>query len=464
MVAVSDRPPGQDYLTYKITNIESGDTRDKLYALAIDLGTTTVCAQLLDLNRGQTIADTIVFNKQVSYGADIITRIVYCQKSDGLNRLQELAIASINEAIDNLLVHSPVNRKDIAHITVAGNTTMQHILMGLDPRYIRLAPYTPVANFIQLVKAQPLGIKVADHVYLFNFPSVSSYVGGDITSGIVASGIHQRNKLTFYMDIGTNGEIVIGSSEWMVSASCSAGPAFEGGGIKHGMVAMSGAIEDFSIDSNNLEPTIKTIEDAKPKGICGSGLINTVAGLLMAGAIGQDGKFNTDLSSPRIREGLDGHEYVLAWAKETQTGQDITISEVDIDSLVRAKAAMYAGFTTLSRSVNIRPEDIQQVILSGNFGNSLDVEKAITIGLLPDIARDRFVFIGNGSLSGARMINFSIDLLNDTRTVAQMMTNIELSDNSDFSGNYIAALFLPNTDEKAFPSVNKKLKQLKKTK
>jgi uncharacterized 2Fe-2S/4Fe-4S cluster protein (DUF4445 family) len=266
------------------------------------------------------------------------------------------------------------------------------------------------------------------------------------------------------MDIGTNGEIVIGSSEWMVSASCSAGPAFEGGGIKHGMVAMSGAIEDFSIDSNNLEPTIKTIEDAKPKGICGSGLINTVAGLLMAGAIGQDGKFNTDLSSPRIREGLDGHEYVLAWAKETQTGQDITISEVDIDSLVRAKAAMYAGFTTLSRSVNIRPEDIQQVILSGNFGNSLDVEKAITIGLLPDIARDRFVFIGNGSLSGARMINFSIDLLNDTRTVAQMMTNIELSDNSDFSGNYIAALFLPNTDEKAFPSVNKKLKQLKKTK
>jgi uncharacterized 2Fe-2S/4Fe-4S cluster protein (DUF4445 family) len=459
MIAVSDRPPGQENFTYKITNIEPGDTRSKLYALAIDVGTTTVCAQLLDLNRGEILADTIVFNKQISYGADVITRIMYCQKQGGLPRLQELVVASINEAIDDLLSHSRINRKDISHITVAGNTTMQHILMGLDPKYIRLSPYTPVANFIPLTKASPLGIKVPDHVHIFNFPSVSSYVGGDIVSGIVASGMHQRERLTFYMDIGTNGEIVIGNSEWMVSASCSAGPAFEGGGIKHGMVAMSGAIQDFSLDPETLEPAIKTIDDSRPKGICGSGLISILAELLLNGIVSPNGKFNTASGTKRIRQGNDGLEYVVAWAKETQTEQDITISEVDIDCLIRAKAAMYAGFATLSRNVGVSYEDFDQVILAGNFGNSLDIERAITIGLLPDLPRDRFVFVGNGSLSGARLVNYSTDILDQSRSVAQMMTNIELSENNDFTENYIAALFLPHTNEKAFPSIMELLKK-----
>ena len=238
----------------RIINIEAGDTRNNHYALAIDVGTTTVCAQLLDLNRGKILADTIIFNKQISYGADVITRIAYCQKPGGLEKLQEMVVASINEVIDNLLAASHIDRKDIGHITLAGNTTMQQILLGLDPKYIRLAPYTPTANFIPLVKASSLGIKVADHVYIYTFPSVSSYVGGDIVSGVIAAGVHQRKKLTFYMDIGTNGEIVIGNSDWMVTASCSAGPAFEGGGIKFGMVAMNGAIQDFSIDSITLEP------------------------------------------------------------------------------------------------------------------------------------------------------------------------------------------------------------------
>jgi uncharacterized 2Fe-2S/4Fe-4S cluster protein (DUF4445 family) len=339
---------------------------------------------------------------------------------------------------------------------------MQQILLGLDPKYIRLTPYTPVANFLPLVKANSLGIKLADYVYVFAFPSVSSYVGGDIVSGVMAAGVHQSKKLTFYMDIGTNGEIVVGNSDWMVTASCSAGPAFEGGGIKHGMVAMNGAIQDFSIDRRNLEPTIKTIGDARPKGICGSGLINTVAELLEAGVIGQNGKFNTSLYSPRIREGVDGYEYILARAAETQIGQDIVITEVDIDNLIRAKAAMYAGCHTITKCINITCGDFEQVILAGNFGNSLNIEKAITIGLLPDIPRERFVFIGNGSLSGARLVNFSTDMLDDSRKVAQMMTNIELSENNDFTANYIAALFLPHTDEKAFPSITEKLKSINK--
>lgn len=453
----SDRTSVSESNQSRIINIEAGDTRSKHYALAIDIGTTTVCAQLLDLNRGKILADTITFNKQISYGADVITRIAYCQKPGGLSKLQEMVVASINEVIDSLVAPAQIDRRDIGYIAVAGNTTMQQILMGLEPKYIRLAPYIPSANFIPLVKASTLGIKVAEHVYIYTFPSVSSYVGGDIVSGIISAGVYQSKKLTFYMDIGTNGEIVIGNSDWMVTASCSAGPAFEGGGIKFGMVAMSGAIQDFLIDRDTLEPSVKTIGDAKPKGICGSGLINTIGELLEAGVIGQNGKFSTNLNSPRIREGSDGYEYVLSWAPETQIGQDIVMTESDIDNLIRAKAAMYAGCNTLTKIVNIDCLGFEQVILAGNFGSSLNVEKAILIGLLPDIPLDRFVFIGNGSLSGARLVAFSTDMLNASRKVAQMMTNIELSENNDFTNNYMAALFLPHTDEKAFPHITEKL-------
>jgi uncharacterized 2Fe-2S/4Fe-4S cluster protein (DUF4445 family) len=453
----SDRLNSKRNDNRKIVNIEAGDTRGGNYAVAIDVGTTTVCAQLVDLNRAEILADTITFNKQSALGADVITRINYCQQPDGLTQLHEMVVASINEDIDALLSNSHVERKDIGYIVLAGNTTMQQILLGLDPKYIRLAPYTPTANFVPLVKAHQLGINLADHVYINIFPSVSSYVGGDIVSGVISAGVHQRKKVTFYMDIGTNGEIVIGNSDWMVTASCSAGPAFEGGGIRFGMVAVSGAIQDFSLDSISLEPTIKTIEEARPRGICGSGLINTIASLFEAGIIGQNGKFNTHLHSSRIRPGTEGYEYVMAWAAETQIGQDIVITEADIDNLIRSKAAMYAGCRTLSKAVNMDCLDFEQVILAGNFGSSLNIENAILIGLLPDIPRDRFVFIGNGSLSGARLAAFSTDMVKDSRKVAQMMTNIELSENNEFTDNYIAALFIPHTDEKAFPNVSRKI-------
>jgi len=341
---------------------------------------------------------------------------------------------------------------------------MTQILLGLDPKYIRLAPYTPIANFFPPVRANSLGIKVGKQVYLFTFPSVASYVGGDIVSGIVGAGVHQRKNLTLFIDVGTNGEIVVGNSDWMVTASCSAGPAFEGGGIKHGMIATDGAIEEFNINPPNFEPGISTIGGAKPKGICGSGLINTVAGLLEAGVISQNGKFNTDLPTKRIREGTSGYEYVLSWAAETQTGKDIVITEVDIDNLIRAKAAMYAGCQTLVKSVGTTCSDLEQVIIAGAFGSHINVEKCITIGFLPDIPRNRFTFIGNGSLLGARLTSFSRDLLDDARRVASMMTNFELSENVDFTNNYVAALFLPHTNSGEFPSVSKTLAKLPKSK
>jgi len=456
------KPRTKEWRRPRVIHIEPGDTRGKHYSLAFDIGTTGVRGQLLDLNRGKVLAEGLDYNGQISYGEDIISRIAYCQKPGGLKKLQQAIVATINGITEELKAQSQVDVKYVGHIIVAGNTTMTQILLGLDPKYIRLAPYTPVANFFPPVRANSLGIKVRKHVYLFTFPSVASYVGGDIVSGIVGSGVYQRKKLTLYMDIGTNGEIVIGNSDWMVTASCSAGPAFEGGGVKHGMIATNGAIEDFAINPSNFEPVINTIGGTKPKGICGSGLINIVAGLLEAGVIGQNGKFNTSLPTKRVRRGGDGYEYVLAWAPQTQIGKDIVITEVDIDNLIRAKAAMYAGCRTLTKSVNISCSDLEQVIIAGAFGSHIDIEKGITIGLLPDIPRDRFIFIGNGSLLGTRLTSFSRDLLDDARRVANMMTNFELSVNVDFMNNYTASLFLPHPDAEEFPSVYKRLGKLQK--
>ena len=445
-----------------LINVEPGDTRKRHFSLAFDIGTTGVRGQLLDLNRGRVRAGTLDYNGQISYGEDVISRIAYSQRSGGLKKLQKAIVATINGMIGRLLAESKVEREEIGHIVVAANTTMVQLFLGLESKYIRLDPYTPTVSTVPLVKARSLGLEVAEQVNVYILPSVASYVGADIVSGVVGTGMYQREKLTFYIDIGTNGEIVIGNSSWMVTASCSAGPAFEGGGIKHGMIAMDGAIEDVDINPSTFEPITGTIGGVKPRGICGSGLINTVARLLEAGVIGQNGKFNTDLPTKRIREGNDGYEYVLAWAAETQTGKDIVITEVDIDNLIRAKAAMYAGCQTLIKSVGLNCSDLEQVIIAGAFGSHIDIEESITIGLFPDIPRDRFIFIGNGSLLGARLTSFSTDILAQGEKVAKMMTNFELSVSVDFMNNYTAGLFLPHPNADEFPSVYKRLRKLKK--
>lgn len=441
----------------KLINLEPGDTTQEHFSIVLDIGTTSVWGQLLDLNKRQTLAEASDYNSQIRYGDDVISRIVYSQRPGGLKQLQESVVGTINGIIRELVDKSGVNLARVSHMTAAGNTIMTHLLLGLDPKYLRESPYTPVANFIPPVRASNLGIEVGEHVHLYTFPSVASYVGGDIVSGVLGSGIYQRKPLTLYIDIGTNGEIVIGNSEWLVTAACSAGPAFEGGGIKHGMRATSGAIEDFRIHPQTFEPMLLTIGMVKPKGICGSGLINMVAEFLEAEMISPNGKFNTDLPSQRIRPGSDGMEYVLAYREDTATGADMVITEVDIDNLMRAKAAMYAGYVTLLQSVGLSVGNLEQVVIAGAFGSFIDVERAITIGLLPELPLDRFLFIGNGSLLGARLISFCNEILDDGERISRMMTNIELSESPAFMDNYVAAMFLPHTNSAEFPGVNQRL-------
>ncbi len=453
---VSSRPQAKMKIIPKIINVEPGDTRSRLYALAVDIGTTAVCAQIVDLNRGKIAAGAITLNQQITSGEDIFSRISFSQKSGGLKKLQEAVVDSINTVLEDMLGQSGIDRKDICHMAVAGNPTMQHILLGLDPAYIRLSPHTPNANFIPSVKASSLGINLEEHVYIFAFPAISGFVGGDTIAGITACGMHQAKRLTLYIDIGTNGEIVIGNSEWMVAASCLAGAAFEGHGTTNGMLAAKGAIQDTSLDPVTYEPKNVIIGGEKPLGICGAGFISAISELLKHRVIDRNGKFNTALSSSRIRKGEKGFEYVLSWAADSAAGKDIVITEPDINGIIRAKASIYAGFQTLVHSQNLNPSDFQQVIIAGNLGESLNIEKAVNIGLLPDLPEDRFVFVGNAALSGARLVNYSSDLLNASRRIAQIMTNIELSDNSDYNNYYVPALQLSHTDEKGFSSMTKK--------
>src|SRR4030042_5890646 len=290
---------------------------------------------------------------------------------------------------------------------------------------------------------------------------VASYVGGDIVAGILGSGVFQRETLTLYMDIGTNGEIVLGNKDWLASVSCSAGPAFEGAGIKFGVRATRGAIEEVSINHRTFEPMILTIGRAKPIGICGSGLIDTVAELLETGMIDQNGKFRGDLPTDRVRKGADGHEYVLARKEETLFREDIVLTEIDIENLIRTKASMYAGCKVLLDSLGLGFKDLEQVIIAGGFGRHLDLEKAIFIGLLPELDIEKFLFVGNGSLLGARLLSFSKNLLREAERIALMMTNLELSNHPTFMNEFIAAMFLPHTDASAFSQVTQRLYRMR---
>ncbi|NTV13321.1 MAG: DUF4445 domain-containing protein [Desulfobulbaceae bacterium] len=441
----------------RIIAVEPGNTTDRLYGLAVDIGTTTVCGMLIDLNSGQELAASTSYNEQIRFGEDVISRMIYSQRPGGLKELQELVVRTINKVIESVCRKVMISPSDISYIMAAGNTVMSQLLLGINPKYLREAPYVPTCSQMPLTRAAALGVYAHPSVRLFLYPSIASYVGGDIVAGVHAAQMHKSAELTLFIDIGTNGEIVVGNQEWMACAACSAGPAFEGGGIKHGMRANAGAIENFHIHPETLDPMLITIERSKPCGICGSGLISIVSELLEAKVIDQQGKFNRQLDHPRIRDGHDGYEYVLAWGKDSQTGEEIVITEVDLDNLIRAKGAMYAGYLTLLESVGMTFTDLDRVILAGNFGAYIDLERAITIGLLPDIARERFYYLGNASLTGCQLSLCDNQRFRERSEVSKLMTNMELAENPQFMNHYMAALFLPHTDMGLFPTVQGKL-------
>ena len=442
----------------RIINIQPGDTTVENYAVAMDIGTTTIYGQLINLDTGESLSEFGDFNGQISYGEDVISRIVYAEKPEGLKKLQEVVVASINKILGKIIAHAKIDRENIATITLAGNTTMTQLLLSIDPRYIRRAPYVPASTHYPPFSASSLGIDLDEHVTALLFPDISSYVGGDIVAGVMGSGMYRSEELVLFMDIGTNAEIVIGNKDWLACTACSAGPAFEGGGVEFGMRAAKGAIEDFSIDPLTCEPMIVTIGDVRPKGICGSGLITMIAVMFETGIIDSRGKFDRNLNTKRIRQNNNIWEYVIAWADETQIDRDIALTELDIDNLIRAKGAIYSGCMTLLEEVGLSVDMIERIILAGGFGSYIDLERAMTIGLLPEIDPEHVTYIGNGSLLGARMSSLTNKIRQDVIEVTRRMTNFELSETPSYMNNYVAAMFIPHTEIGKFPRLYERMK------
>jgi uncharacterized 2Fe-2S/4Fe-4S cluster protein (DUF4445 family) len=491
-----DRPAGRP----RIVDVLPGIQMDTFYGLAIDIGTTSNVVYLVDLLTGEVVDQAADYNAQIKRGEDVISRIIYASRKDGtgLGEMQQLVVNTLNGLIDRVCRRRRIEPADIVKATVAGNTTMLHLFLAIPPEPIRLSPFIPTVNHMPTVPARELGLKINPEATVDCLPNVASYVGADITAGVVSSGLTETDRLTLFLDVGTNGETVLGTADWLITCACSAGPAFEGAGVLHGMRATTGAIEEVWINSQTLEPTYRVIGGGKPRGICGSGLISLLAEMFITDVIDKAGNIKleeskgakgpegakgpkgpkgtkgiegtdvpSDLSGPsdpsgsfvpsapfsRVRQGEHGGEYVVAWADETETGQDIVITKVDIDNLLRAKAAIYAGFSVLAHSVGVSLADVEQVLIGGAFGQYINVEKAVQIGLLPDMPWERFHFLGNTSVRGAYMALLSRDARQRIADAARKMTYLELSADNTFYNEFTSALFLPHTDITKFPSV-----------
>ena len=433
--------------------LEISDEPIRPMGVALDIGTTTVTAYLVDLQEGKVLASAAEYNAQIARGEDVISRIIFAGKDGGLIDLGRRVRETIETLLERMQRRSGISPDAIHKVTVAGNTTMIHLFLGLPPGSIRLEPYIPTANDPGFILASEIALNVHPLARIDCLPGVASYVGADISSGVLASGMSSQETLTLFIDVGTNGEIVLGANDWMVTCACSAGPAFEGAGVVDGMRATDGAIEEVWVHSETYEPTYRVIGGSKPNGICGSGLISLLAELFVTGVIDRAGNVRLDLDTPRTREGEHGPEYVIAWANETQSGRDIALTKVDVENLLRAKAAIYAGFSVLAASVGVDLADVQQVLVGGAFGKYINVEKAIQIGLLPDLPWDRFHFLGNTAVLGSYMTLLSYKARQEAADIAGKMTYIELSADNTFFEAFTAALFLPHTEINRFPSV-----------
>jgi len=441
--------------TYHMTDVVAGHLLEPVYAVAVDVGTTTVVTTLVDLKSGTVIDSVGTYNKQAKYGSDVISRIIYCDEHpEGLAELQQAIISTINELLEELVVKNKLTKDDILLMSVAGNTIMMHLLMQMKAAYLRLEPYIPGAVQFPTFRALELGLNIGKEAPIVIVPAVSSYVGGDITAGVLATGIIESEQLTLLIDIGTNGELVLGNNEWMVTCSCSAGPAFEGSGISCGMRAMNGAIEKVTIDAETLSITYGVIGNTKPLGICGSGIICLISELKERGIIDRSGQMDLKAKSTRIRIGNEGREYVIAYADECEGQKDIAITESDIKNLLRAKAAIFAGIRTMLAKVEMDVEDIDRFYIAGGFGNSINIKEAIKLGLLSDISLDKYKYVGNTSVQGAISVLLSIEALEKVYHIGESMTYLELSVGNAFMDEFIAALFIPHTHLELFKSIN----------
>jgi len=421
--------------------------------LAVDIGTTTVSGLLVDLETGRILAKASAGNGQIRYGADVINRIVEQQKPGGVRKLQSAVVEeTLLPLIEHMCRDACVRKEHIYKMVVASNTTMNHLLLGVNANPLRMEPYIPAFFEIDPIDTRDLGIRLAPNAKLRLAPNIGSYVGGDITAGILSSMIWNTEKLSLLIDLGTNGEIVFGNREYLISCACSAGPAFEGGEISCGMRATDGAIEACRIDRESMEPECSVIGGGRPVGLCGSGIIDAIAELFKAGIL--DGKGKIVRQGKRIQTDEYGiSRYILATPEESGVGRAVYLNEVDIDNFIRAKGAIFSAIVTLLGSLGFSTEDIEEISVAGGIGSGINIKNAISIGMFPDVPTERYRYIGNSSLTGAYAALTSAAASARLHEIAESMTYMELSTQPGYMDSFVAACFLPHTDRSLFPSL-----------
>ncbi len=458
-VALDERGPA-----LQITSVHSGHQAVRVLGLAIDIGTTTVAAQLVDLDTGGVLGTKTSYNSQIRRGADVISRIDYARNDERLAELRAMVLETVNGLIAGLTAATQAVPNEIRCAFVAGNTTMIHLLLGLPPQHIRVSPYVPTVNPVPVLTALEAGLAIAPDAVVECAPGVGSYVGGDITAGLLCTEIAvNHDEVHLFLDIGTNGEIVVGNADWMVACACSAGPAFEGSGIRSGMRATDGAIEHVEFGANAETVQYKVIGGGAPAGICGSGLICLLGEMFKHGIVDQSGRLNPDRYPGRIDQGESRLAFVLETGSNTAGGEDLTITEADIENLLRTKASIYAACALILESVGLDWEAISRVYIAGGFGRYLQVADAILIGMLPDLPHGRFRYIGNSALTGAYIALLSREHRLKLAGIASRITYMDLSSDPRYMDSYVKSMFLPHTDMERFPTVARMLADRKRS-
>ncbi len=425
---------------YKIIAIEPGDTSNSLFGFAIDIGTSKVVGHLVDLTSGETVAVEAIENPQSVHGEDIITRITFASiNKTNMETLQKLVVDGVNKVIRQACEKAHIELNKVYEIIVVGNTAMHHLFLGIQPKYLALSPYTPVIKKQIRLAARELNINANQGAVITILPVIAGFVGADAIADVLATGIYESEELSLLIDIGTNTEILLGNKDDILCCSCASGPAFEGAHIKHGMKAMSGAIEKISINSD-FEVKYKTIGNTKPLGLCGSAMIDIVAEMLKRRIINQQGKFNVNIKTRRLRRINDEIEFIIVWGNETATGKEITITQKDIRAIQLAKAAIYAGCSLLMKRKNVKENDIDKIFIAGAFGNYLNLENAKTISLIPNVPTEKITFIGNAAVSGAKMALISKEMRKKAEEIANKVRYLEIASDPDFNQELIKAL------------------------
>jgi len=443
----------------EIADVHPKSQNEPVLGMAVDLGSTTIVFYLVDMVEGRQLHTLSKHNPQATHGEDILERILFAGRGDGLSILQQEVVQLFNNAAKELVAKEGSTTNSIYYWTVAGNTTMSHFFLGLDPSHICKEPYLPTASRFDILKPREVGLVSNPGGRLYVFPNIGSYFGGDLIAAIIASGMHKSEAVSMLVDVGTNAEVILGNKDWMVACAGAAGPALEGGILSCGMRAQPGAIERVKIDPVSLEVSYKTIGDKAPKGLCGSGIIDLLAEMFKAGIVEQTGKLVKERDPDRVVE-LNGElVFIVAKADETSHGKPVYISQSDIKNLIRSKGAMYTILNVVIQSVGISFDDIENFYVAGAFGNYIDPEKAITIGMLPDIPLERFKGLGNAAGKGALKLLLDKEQLSEIERLCDQITYLEMNVRGDFMNQLTGALFLPHTDWSRFPTVKKKLQQ-----